>query len=125
MRFFFPEPFKESLMWKTFAYKLRPVWTLTWVEATQPTLRSRRPEPSETDIYFNKQCALDFIKKKGRQHIKQWVDDMNVYLKSEECKYDMHIYKCKANRYTHRIHCSHFELGHYFLSLVCHEMYRQ
>ena len=46
-------------MWKKFAYKLRPVWTLTWVEATTPTLRSQRPQPSATPLALPPLIAMD------------------------------------------------------------------
>lgn len=109
-------------MWKKYAHAMKPVWTLTWVELTRPSFKRARQEPHESDIYFNKQLAIDFIREYGRENMLQWVEYMKEYLETPNLDVSFYIYKCKGYGHTHKIHCSYKEIGHYFLSLVLYHM---
>lgn len=111
-----------TFMWKKYAHAMKPVWTLTWVELTRPSFKRARQEPHESDIYFNQQMAIDFIREYGRHNMKKWVDEMKEYLETPLLEYSIYKYKCRGYGYTHSIHCSYKEIGNYFLSLVLHQM---
>ena len=110
------------MSWTYYAHKMKPVWTLTWVELTRPSLKSARQEPHPSDIYYNQQLAINFIREYGRQNMRQWFDEMKEYLETPYLDYSFYKYKCKGYGYTHKIHCSYKEIATYFMSLVSHQM---
>ena len=109
-------------MWKKYAHAMKPVWTLTWVELTRPSFKRARQEPHESDIYFNKQLAIDFIREYGRKNMLQWVEYMKEYLETPNLDVSFYIYN--EHGHTHKIHCSYKEMVLFltFLSYGLHNL---
>ena len=98
---------------------LRPVWTLTWRDATAPSLRSGVPEVKEEDVYYNRQVAVSCIKAFGRPTLTQRILILQRHLKntSENINYKVPT----LSGYCHKVITPEKHAGGYFLSCVLYE----
>lgn len=107
------EIFREHLA------KCRPVWTLTWRDATNPSLRSGVPEVNEEDVYYNRQVAVSCIKAFGRPTLTQRITLIQQHLKNTS---DNINYKVPtASGFCHKVITPEKHAGVYFLSCLLYE----
>jgi len=106
-------------IFRTHLAKCRPVWTLTWRDATTPSLRSGIPEVSDEDVDYNRQVAISCIKAFGRHTLTQRIIILQQHLKNAT---DNMNYKVPTlSGYCHKVITPEKHAGGYFLSCVLYE----
>jgi hypothetical protein len=82
-----------------YAKKLRPVWTLTYLELTQPSLKTAPKTPDEHDVYFNADIATQVVLEIGESNIWNAIHDTQQYLDTPEAEYAQITHTTAGHKY--------------------------
>ena len=99
-----------------YAKQLKPVWTLTYLEWTQPSLKTTPKTPSEHDVYFNTDIASKLIQEIGEQAIWANIQEISRHLDSKQKEWKNITYKTDCFKY----YSSEKRAVGYLLTLVKH-----
>lgn len=103
-------------LFRSHAKKLKPVWTLTYLEWTQPSLKTTPKTPSEHDVYFNQQVASQLVQEIGEHVIWASIQEMAKHLDSKQTEWKRITYKTDCFKY----YSSEKQAVGYLLTLVKH-----
>ena len=106
-------------IFRTHLAMCRPVWTLTWRDATAPSIRSGVPEVREEDVFYNLQVADSCIKSFGRQTLTQRITLIQQYLKNTSK--NIHYKVPTISGYCHKVITPEKNAGGYLLSCLLYE----
>ena len=86
-------------LFRSHAKQLKPVWTLTYLEWTQPSLKTTPKTPSEHDVYFNQQVAAKLVQEIGEQAIWAKIQEICRHLDSKQKEWKNITYKTDCFKY--------------------------
>lgn len=98
------------------AKKLRPVWTLSYLELTQMTMKTAPKTPSEQDNYINMQIAAELLAEIEETKVWDCVNELQAYIKTEEAEFSSVEHKTKGFRYR----SSEKQVIGYIITLIKH-----